>query len=264
MPFILRNAFVVALTCCIVWWIGGCAKKVQPLPPSVPPTPAPSPPKAPSTGVPPTSRPYQVFGKWYYPLPDARGFRETGIASWYGKPFHGRKTANGEIYDMYGESAAHKTLPIGTIVRVRNLLTGKEMDIRINDRGPFVDGRIIDLSYGCAQKLDVLGPGTAPVEIVAVGTTDALAQTGKIDKNYYYMGNFTVQVGAFTYPANAEKLKQRLEREGYPHVHVVQGLAESGTVYRVRVTRSTTLEQAQSYEKHFEANGFADAFVVAE
>ncbi len=264
MPFILRNALAAALIGCFVWWFGGCAKKVYPPQPSAPPSSIPSVPKVPPTGVPPTSRPYQVFGKWYYPLPDARGFRQTGIASWYGKPFHGRKTASGEIYDMYGESAAHKTLPIGTIVRVRNLLTGKEMEIRINDRGPFVEGRVIDLSYGCAQKLDVLGPGTAPVEIVAVGTTDVLAQTGKIDKDYYYTGNFTVQVGAFTYAANAEKLKQRLEQGGYSHVHVVQGLVESGTVYRVRVTRSTTLEQAQSYEKHFEANGFADAFVVAE
>jgi len=261
MPFTLRNVLATALIGCVIWWLGGCTKKVLSPPPSAPPPPAP---KAPSTGVPPTGRPYQVFGKWYYPLPDARGFRQTGIASWYGKPFHGRKTASGEIYDMYGESAAHKTLPIGTIVRVRNLLTGKEMDIRINDRGPFVDGRIIDLSYGCAQKLDVLGPGTAPVEIVAVGTTDDLAPTGKIDKEYYYTGNFTVQVGAFSNAANAEKLKQRLEREGYAYVHVVQGVVESGTIYRVWVTRSTTLEKAQSYEKLFKANGFADAFVVAE
>lgn len=261
MPSTLRNVLSAALICCVVWWLGGCAKKVLPPPPSAPPSPAP---KTPPPGVPPTSRPYQVLGKWYYPLPDARGFRQTGIASWYGKPFHGRKTASGEIYDMYGESAAHKTLPIGTIVRVRNLLTGKEMDIRINDRGPFVDGRVIDLSYGSAQKLDVLGPGTAPVEIVAVGTTDELAQTGKIDKDYYYTGNFTVQVGAFSNAANAERLRQRLEREGYSHVHVVQGAVESVTVYRVRVTRSTTLEQAQAYEKQVKANGFADAFVVAE
>lgn len=261
MPFILRNVLAAALICLVVWWLAGCAKKVLPPPHPAPPSPAP---KTPPTGVPPTSRPYQVLGKWYYPLPDARGFRQTGIASWYGKPFHGRKTASGEIYDMYGESAAHKTLPIGTIVRVRNLLTGKEMDIRVNDRGPFVDGRIIDLSYGCAQKLDVLGPGTAPVEIVAVGTTDELAQTGKIDKDYYYTGNFTVQVGAFSNAANAERLRQRLEREGYSHVHVVQGAVESGTVYRVRVTRSTTLEQAQAHEKQVKANGFTDAFVVAE
>uniref|UniRef100_A0A7C4RN71 SPOR domain-containing protein n=1 Tax=Desulfatirhabdium butyrativorans TaxID=340467 RepID=A0A7C4RN71_9BACT len=102
------------------------------------------------------------------------------------------------------------------------------------------------------------------MEIVAVGTTDILAQTGKIDKEYYYTGNFTVQVGAFSNSANAERLRQRLEQEGYSYAHVVQGIVESGTVYRVRVTRSTTLEQAQSYEKHFEANGFADAFVVAE
>jgi rare lipoprotein A len=256
----MRTVVAALMVIVIAFWFGGCAKKVP-----TAPLPPPAAPKAPpATTLPPTSRPYNVLGKWYYPLPDARGFRETGIASWYGKPFHGRKTANGEIYDMYAESAAHKTLPLGTVVRVRNLLNGKEMDIRVNDRGPFVEGRIIDLSYACAQKLEVAGPGTAPVEIIAIGTTDTAAQSGKIDQNYFYTGNFTVQVGAFANRANADRLRQRLDREGYPYAHVAQGLVESGTVYRVRVSRSTSLEQAQVYQKHFKDNGFGDAFVVAE
>jgi rare lipoprotein A len=112
-------------------------------------------------------KPYKISGKWYQPLPYARGYRERGLASWYGKKFHGRKTANGETYNMYGISAAHKTLPLGTYVTVKNLDNGKTLVVRINDRGPFVKGRIIDLSYGAAKKLGVVGPGTARVDVLA-------------------------------------------------------------------------------------------------
>jgi|GEM_PF-2429816 len=143
------------------------------------------------------------MGQWYQPLPDARGFRQAGIASWYGQDFHGKKTSNGEVYDMYAESAAHKTLPLGTIVTVKNLENGREMRIRINDRGPFVSGRIIDLSYASAQKLGVVQRGTARVEIEAVGTTAPAIPD--LSPDYYYSGNFTIQIGAFANRDNAEK-----------------------------------------------------------
>ena len=101
------------------------------------------------------------------PAPDY-GWDEEGIASWYGKKFHGRQTANGERYDMYGITAAHRTLPFGTVVLVRNMNNGKELKVRINDRGPFIKGRIIDLSYGAARKLDMIRDGIVPVRIRVV------------------------------------------------------------------------------------------------
>ena len=120
----------------------------------------------------PTLAPYVINNKTYYPIADATGFKEKGIASWYGDYFHGRPTSNGERYDMYGMTAAHKILPMNTVLLVKNLNNGKETTVRVNDRGPFVDGRIIDLSYTAAQKLDIVGPGTSRVEIVALPAND--------------------------------------------------------------------------------------------
>ena len=111
---------------------------------------------------------YVVFGKRYHTLKTANGFNERGIASWYGKKFHGRKTSSGEVYDMYKMTAAHKHLPLPTFVKVKNLENGKIITVRVNDRGPFHDNRIIDLSYAAATKLGILGKGTAAVEIWAV------------------------------------------------------------------------------------------------
>ncbi len=104
------------------------------------------------------------------PPTEVEGYKEKGMASWYGNPYHGRKTANGERYDMYQMTAAHKTLPFGTVVRVINLENGKKVEVRINDRGPFKKGRIIDLSYASAKKLDMIGPGVVKVKVVVVKT----------------------------------------------------------------------------------------------
>ncbi len=111
---------------------------------------------------------YVINGQRYYILESAEGFKEKGLASWYGEPFHGRKTASGEVYDMHRISAAHKTLPLHTWVEVRNLDNNRVMTLRINDRGPFVRGRVIDLSRGAAERMGLLGPGTARVAIKAV------------------------------------------------------------------------------------------------
>ena len=217
----------------------------------------------PSAAVPPGApKPYKALGKWYQPLPNARGYHEKGIASWYGYDFHGKKTSSGEIYDMYAETAAHKTLPLGTIVRVRNLKNNHQIDVRINDRGPFVSGRIIDLSYACACKLGVVGPGTAPVEVVAIGTT-APPAAGTDMRDYYYRGNFTIQVGAFSDLKNAERLKMRLAR-AYQNVHIQPYDDVRGRMYRVRVSSSTSLDKAVQYEKILISRGYRDAFAVAE
>ncbi|PLC04955.1 septal ring lytic transglycosylase RlpA family protein [Variovorax sp. RO1] len=118
-----------------------------------------------------TSKPYTVLGRGYQPITDDRPFRESGIASWYGRKFHAASTASGEPYDMYAMTAAHKTLPLPSYVRVRNPANGREVIVRVNDRGPFVDGRVIDLSYTAALKLDLLR-GVAPVEIERITNED--------------------------------------------------------------------------------------------
>lgn len=123
---------------------------------------------APGGRVPATMRPYQVAGKWYTPRLDP-GYDEKGVASWYGEQFHNRNTANGEVFDMDRVSAAHKTLPLPSIVEVTDLDTGKTIRVRVNDRGPFVDGRIIDLSKGAAQKLGTYRKGVARVRVRYIG-----------------------------------------------------------------------------------------------
>jgi rare lipoprotein A len=210
--------------------------------------------------------PYRVGRQWYQPIPDAEGFRERGTASWYGRKFHGRKTSSGEIYDMYGVSAAHKTLPFGTVVRVHNLGNGRVLDVRINDRGPFVKGRIIDLSYGAATQLGVVGPGTAPVEIVARAAPARKVREAGGGEHLVAVdlttGNFTFQVGAFQDRGNAERLAAKLKRE-HRHVHVASFDRGDGLFHRVRVGRATTLEEAEAYEQKLIRQGF-DVFIVAE
>jgi rare lipoprotein A len=211
-------------------------------------------------------RPYRVNGQWYQPLPHARDFVQQGIASWYGEDFHGRRTSNGETYDMYAVTAAHKTLPLGTFVRVRNLENGRSVDVRINDRGPFVRGRIIDLSYAAAKQIGLVGPGTARVEIMALGAP-APSQAGGQQPQYvpidYYSGNFTFQVGAFTERPNADRLIQKLDQL-YKNAHLTSYFDGRRTFYRVRVGLATTLDQALHYEQDLIANGYPDTFIVAE
>jgi rare lipoprotein A len=224
-----------------------------------PPTPAAQPPAKAKPPARVGSKPYRIGSTWYHPIPDARGFSQRGLASWYGKDFHGRKTSNGEIYNMYAMTAAHKTLPLGTHVRVKNLKNGRSVQVRVNDRGPFVRGRIIDLSYTAASKLGVVGPGTAPVEVVALAPAGT-ASAAKID---FTRGNFTFQVGAFKNRENAYRLRNKLSLR-YKNAHVVVFNNGVDTYYRVRVGRCTTLDQAEEYERILLADGFSQVFIVAE
>ena len=212
-------------------------------------------------------KPYKIGRNWYKPLPHARDFKQRGKASWYGRKFHGQKTANGEIYNMYAMTAAHKTLPFDTYVRVRNLKNNSTVEVRINDRGPFARGRIIDLSYTAAKKLGVVGPGTATVEIVALGSIAQSKTPDSTGRSYvqanYSQGNFTVQIGAFSELKNAERLKQKLDRS-YKNAHISIYYNGYDTFYRVRVGRCPTLEQAKRYEEFMIQNGFKNAFAIAE
>ena len=211
-------------------------------------------------------KPYKIGKRWYQPLRHAYAYQEHGIASWYGKPFHGRKTASGEVYNMYAMTAAHKILPLGTCVTVHNLNNGKTVDVRINDRGPFVDGRIIDLSYEAAQRIGLLGPGSAPVKIVALGSMKETVVGGGIQRPLvpgdFYVGDFTIQVGAFKDKKNAVRLRNKLAK-AHENPHIVEYECVKGTFYRVQVARCKSLGQARKYEKMMEAAGYPDAIVVA-
>ncbi|MFO7713324.1 septal ring lytic transglycosylase RlpA family protein [Desulfosarcina sp.] len=219
------------------------------------PPPPPAPPGQP--------KPYRVYGTWYKPIPDAKDFSQQGIASWYGQKFHGRKTSSGEIYDMYAMTAAHKTLPLGTWVQVRGLDNGKQVVVRINDRGPFVHGRIIDLSYTAAQQMDMVGAGTARVEVVALGERRQTTTGPTFVPVDYYSGAFTFQVGAFSNRDNAERLRAKLDTT-FANAHVTAYDRGDAVFYRVRVGRCNDLESAEKYERHLSDNGYPDAFIVAE
>jgi rare lipoprotein A len=240
----------------------GCANSIDsPLPEKRSETPRKE------TGSPPaTQRPYTVMGKRYTPIASAHGFVQTGIASWYGKQFHGRKTANGETYDMYAMTAAHKTLPMNTWVEVHNLDSNKKIKVRINDRGPFVTGRVIDLSYTGARKVDMVGAGTARVRIRALGAATEFDRKEPVafrDLDYW-TGNFTVQVGAFQEKANADRFREKLSKS-YVNAHIVEHEDHRGRFYRVRIGRFSSLRDAERFSDNLvKKDGFAEAFAVAE
>ncbi len=204
---------------------------------------------------------YQVNGQWYHPITDSASFRQRGRASWYGDPFHGRKTASGERYDMHARTAAHKTLPIGTFLRVRRLDNGKETIVRVNDRGPFVHGRIIDLSYKAARDIEMIGPGTARVEILAMEKAFAAAGEGEAGHGDFFTGDFTVQVGAFNQLALAESLRDELP-PGYAHVCIIPVSKGAETFYRVQVGRFTSLASAKEAVSGLVRRGYKSAFAV--
>lgn len=192
--------------------ITGCAS-VNPMSKRVYSTPPSGTASYPPGSFDPKTNPYTVFGRTYYPLQSAEGYDEVGIASWYGKDFHGKKTANGYIYNMYGVSAAHKTLPLGTKVRVTNLENRRSIILVINDRGPFVGDRIIDLSYGAAKKLDTVQRGVVKVRVTAIGTIPGVRTTTV--KAASPSKSFHVRVGAFANKNNAVRTYQRLVSIGY-------------------------------------------------
>jgi rare lipoprotein A len=157
-----------------------------------------------------------------------------GIASWYGPKFHGRRTANGEVYNMYALTAAHRFLPFGTRVQVTNLDNGRHVQVRINDRGPFVKNRIIDLSYSAARRIDMVGTGTAPVRLRLIQGPDR-----SLPKRYF------VQTGSFTRLDNAQRLLARLKKQGYKGSRKVKVRLDGQTYWRVQAGSFPTLASAR-------------------
>lgn len=158
-----------------------------------------------------TMKPYNVFGKWYHPTVAKVGDELEGIASWYGPNFHSKKTSNGEVYDMYGMTAAHKTLPMNTVVKVYNLDNNKSVIVRVNDRGPFVRGRIIDLSNKAAHDIDMVGRGTANVRVEVLGFNGKVANTKEERDEEVSLENYYLQIGAFSKLEGANSIKRKFE-----------------------------------------------------
>lgn len=202
--------------------------------PDLPPEPVPRPEARSRYGNPAQ---YDVLGRRYAVMDSSRGYRERGVASWYGKKFHGRLTSNRETYNMYAMTAAHKTLPLPTYVRVRNLANNKSIIVRVNDRGPFAHNRLIDLSYGAALKLGIVENGTGLVEVEAIDF-DAGRDAAMAERQDFAAPNddkpIFVQIGAFGSRDNAERLQSRLKRAnvGGSFIHVDD---DGRNLYRVRI-----------------------------
>ena len=253
-PSLLIDSLVnAALLLALVLSVPACGGKRPPVQP-------------PSSGkkVKATQRPYTVMGRTYEPLDTHVGFSQDGIASWYGKDFHGKKTSNGETYDMHGLSAAHKTLPMGVFVRVTNKSNGEEIIVRVNDRGPFVKNRVIDLSYAAARKLGYDTIGTAPVKIEALGYRSGSEAGGFSYKEPedYGRGNFSVQIGSFKDPQNAQRLALEMKKL-FGYAEIQPAVVDGERFSRVLVGKYTSLTDAEKAEQKFADHGYKGSFAVA-
>ncbi len=209
---------------------------------------------------------YVVFGKRYYTMDHAEGFRQRGIASWYGKKFHGRKTSSGEVYDMYQMTAAHKELPLPSYVRVTNVSNGRQVIVRVNDRGPFHDNRIIDLSYSAALKLDIVKNGTALVDIEVVdgrrpsrpSTPAAPVRVAEQEQPV----RFHLQVGAFSDLRNAEDMRDRLRYLIKEPVDILEGRQNGRRLFRVRIGPLVSVAASDLIVRTLSDAGIGDYLVV--
>jgi len=237
-------------------------------------------------GIHKTGNPYNIGGRWYTPMPFENGYDETGVASWYGRDFDGKPTANGETYDMHALSAAHKTLPLPTLVRVTNLENGRSVIVRVNDRGPFVKERLIDLSYAAAKQLGYARNGTAHVRVqslqlpppskqetqtmgkklmaadhpnsVHVSSPDALAAPATAAS-----GKIFVQLGAFSSKDNAIRLEQQL-KSSFTAIHTIAVQLGGKTLYRVRIGPYEDMVNIEQTVLSLQSHGFDKPVVVIE
>jgi len=201
---------------------------------------------------------YVVLGKRYYVLESAKDFKERGVASWYGNKFHGNQTSNGEIYNMYTMTAAHKRLPLPTYVKVTNLNNNRSVVVRVNDRGPFHKGRIIDLSYVAASKLGIDKVGTAPVEVVALRSGDVhpnLATSRQTE-------SIAVQIGAFSIRASAEKLSKKIARTFKVPVTLSEVYSQGQKLFRVRLGPFDNITSAREWISKLKRKSFGKASLV--
>jgi len=245
-----------ALAIALFLLFAGCvtAPKQRPVPPPPPdiskiPEPVPRAEPRSAQGNPSF---YEVLGKRYFVMANAVGYVERGVASWYGPGFHAANTSNGEKYDMYGMTAAHKTLPLPTYVQVTNLQNGRSVIVRVNDRGPFKEGRIIDLSRTAAERLDIVKNGTGFVEVRAITPGAEAAPASKTSQLY-------VQAGAFSSEANANRLRDQLKAQGEQSSFVRRDTVGDRVLYRVRIGPVPSVNEFDSIVARLRKLGFPDA-----
>ena len=229
---------------------------------------------------------YDVFGQRHYVLDSAAGYRRSGVASWYGEKFHGRSTSSGEPYDMFAHTAAHPTLPLPTWVEVTHLETGKQVIVKVNDRGPFVDNRIIDLSFGAAVVLDMVAQGTAPVEVRALGVSSAgevLGHEGVSARNQASEADadaaatmplslaaasvppsrrIYLQAGAFSRQDSATRFAGVLQDAGFHQINIDADHGTSPSLYRVRLGPFNDGETADAAVANLVAMGYERPYLV--
>jgi rare lipoprotein A len=224
----------------------------------------------------PTMRAYSINGVRYYPSEVSVGETFTGISSWYGPDFNGKLTSNGEYYDMYAFTAAHKTLPMHTIVRVTSLDNMKQVTVRINDRGPFVKGRIIDLSKAAARKIDMTAKGTAPVRLEILGFNDGKTKVKQVEtstptytptvqpvKTQVMHGFYYVQIGSFSLLEGAQTYKSRYDSLGEHYKAIIKEQNVKGRkVFKVLISGFKSDAEARDYINTH--NGFENAFIIRD
>lgn len=210
---------------------------------------------------------YLIGYQRYYVLRDNTGYVERGVASWYGTKFHGKRTSSGEPYDMYAMTAAHKTLPLPTYARVTNLRNGRTVVVKINDRGPFKDNRLIDLSYAAATRLGITAEGTGLVEVRAldprnpepVRNPGPVTAAAPADNPSLYL-----QIGAFSSAENAERLRTRLGNVAQGNVRIVRAEIDRQTIYRVRIGPIAGVDEADRMSRELALLGLEDSRIVID
>ncbi len=220
---------------------------------------------------------YEVFGQRYRTLVSSDGFEQRGLASWYGTKFHGRRTSSGEPYDMFAMTAAHRQLPLPSYVEVTNLDNGKRVVVRVNDRGPFVGGRVIDLSYAAAHRIGMVDEGVAPVHIRVVGPTEEearplrVAGTGAVDSPLPEQRDSAgieprfVQVGAFADRSAAERVQHDLHSLGFAKVRVTTLSSTSGSpLHRVRIGPLADPSVVRDVEERLQQAALEDYRIVID
>jgi len=230
-----RRLAILIFCCSAAFAVAGCAGRhtvAANTPPPIAPTPATTETARPTEAS--SRKTSSSLPRHDVPERTESGYTEEGNASWYGPPFHGRRSSNGEVYDMNKLTAAHRTMAFNTMVRVTNLTNGKTVVVRITDRGPFIENRIIDLSKAAAQEIESIGPGVVPVRLEVVSGNDPFG------------GYFTVQVGAFKERGNAERLRDRLDTL-YSPATIQQVALDDGMFYRVRVGKVSGEQAAQRF-----------------
>lgn len=211
---------------------------------------------------------YTVAGISYRTMASSEGHVERGLASWYGTKFHGRRTSSGEPYDLYSMTAAHKTLPLPTYVEVTNLKNGRKLVVKVNDRGPFHEGRIIDLSYAAAQKLGITSTGPVEIRAITPGSPPSAQMATQLSSESTPTDaretKLYLQVGAFVERGKAEQLRSRLQEHASGNIQISPSKKAQSTIYRVRIGPLASVEETDQMAARLSELGIRESQIVSD